>query len=118
MIQYPWAQLGEAENLSGDAENLWPLGRRDVNFADFGTRELPFMSLAPAGHVLGTQHVKITLSSGEYRAACALQLRKVLEHADRLLPETWYGAVAKHASSYVVYSKVVSGHDWLPGSNS
>lgn len=118
MIQYPWAQLGEAENLSGDAENLWPLGRRDVNFADFGTRELPFMSLAPAGHVLGTQRVKITLVGIEYRSACALQLRKVLEHAEQLLPETWYGSVEKNASSYVVCSKVVSGLDWLPGSNS
>ncbi len=87
-------------------------------FTDFGTRELPFMSLAPAGHVLGTQRVKIALAGSEYRAACALQLRKVLEHAERLLPETWYGAVAKNASSYVVYSKVVSGHDWLPGGNS
>ena len=87
-------------------------------FTESAAPERPFVSLAPTGHILGTQRVDIDLTGVEYRSACALQMRKVLAQAERLLPVDWTAVVEAAALSYVVVSKIVGAGGRFPGSNS
>jgi hypothetical protein len=87
-------------------------------FADMPTVERPFATLAPSMHGLGLHRIDIDVTGVDYRTACVVQIRKVLEHVERVLSGAWTQAADRNICSYTVVSRFISGGGRFPGVNS